>query len=107
GLACFGRDGRQASERLARRTDSQRKRRGQLRGGQLERHRRARQDAEKRHRPFEQEITAALNSPDVKKRLADQNVAAQASTPEQATELLASEIKRWGDVIVRAKVPQQ
>jgi tripartite-type tricarboxylate transporter receptor subunit TctC len=43
----------------------------------------------------------------VKKRLADQNVAAQASTPEQATELLASEIKRWGDVIVRAKVPQQ
>lgn len=53
------------------------------------------------------EITAALNSPDVKKRLAEQNVAAQASTPEQATELLASEIKRWGDVIVRAKVPQQ
>jgi len=53
------------------------------------------------------EITAALNSPDVKKRLADQNVAAQASTPEQATELLASEVKRWGDVIVRAKVPQQ
>ncbi len=53
------------------------------------------------------EITAALNSPDVKKRLADQNVAAQASTPEQASELLASEVKRWGDVIVRAKVPQQ
>jgi tripartite-type tricarboxylate transporter receptor subunit TctC len=53
------------------------------------------------------EITAALNSPDVKKRLAEQNVAAQASTPEQATELLASEVKRWGDVIVRAKVPQQ
>ncbi len=53
------------------------------------------------------EITAALHSPDVKKRLAEQNVAAQASTPEQATELLASEVKRWGDVIVRAKVPQQ
>ncbi len=53
------------------------------------------------------EITAALNSPDVKKRLSEQNVAAQASTPEQATELLASEIKRWGDVMVRAKVPQQ
>ena len=53
------------------------------------------------------EITAALNSPDVKKRLADQNVAAQASTPEQAAELLASEVKRWGEVIVRAKVPQQ
>ena len=53
------------------------------------------------------EITAALNSPDVKKRLADQNVAAQASTPEQTAELLASEVKRWGDVIVRAKVPLQ
>jgi tripartite-type tricarboxylate transporter receptor subunit TctC len=52
-------------------------------------------------------ITAALNAPDVKKSLAAQNVAAQASTPEQATELLASEIKRWGDVIVRANVPQQ
>lgn len=53
------------------------------------------------------EFTAALNSPDVKKRLADQNVAAQASTPEQTAELLASEVKRWGDVIVRAKVPLQ
>jgi tripartite-type tricarboxylate transporter receptor subunit TctC len=53
------------------------------------------------------DITAALNSHDVKKRLADQNVAAQSSTPEQAAELLASEVKRWGDVIVRAKVPQQ
>jgi tripartite-type tricarboxylate transporter receptor subunit TctC len=53
------------------------------------------------------EITAALNSPDVKKRLADQNVAAQASTPEQTAELLASEVKRWGEVIVRAKVPLQ
>ena len=53
------------------------------------------------------EITAALNSPDVKKRLGDQNVVVQASTPEQATELLASEVKRWGDVIVRVKVPLQ
>lgn len=53
------------------------------------------------------EITAALNSPDVKKRLADQNVTAQASTPEQTAELLASEVKRWGEVIVRAKVPLQ
>ena len=53
------------------------------------------------------DITAALNSPDVKKSLANQNVAAQASTPEQAAELLASEVTRWGDVIVRAKVPQQ
>jgi len=53
------------------------------------------------------DIAAALNSPDVKKRLADQNIAAQASTPEQASALLASEIKRWGKVIVQAKVPLQ
>ncbi len=53
------------------------------------------------------DIAAALNSPDVKKKLAELNVEAQASTPEQTAELLASEIKRWGDVIVRAKIPQQ
>ena len=53
------------------------------------------------------EIAAALNSPDVKKKLADLNVDAYSSTPEQASELLSSEIKRWGAVIVRAKIPQQ
>ena len=53
------------------------------------------------------EITAAVNSPDVKKKLADQNVEARASSPEQAAELLASETKRWGDVITRAKIPTQ
>ena len=53
------------------------------------------------------EIAAALNSPDVKKKLNDLNVEAYSSTPEQATELLASEIKRWGAVIVRAKIPLQ
>lgn len=53
------------------------------------------------------EITAAVNSPDVKKKLADLNVEARASSPEQAAELLASETKRWGEVIVRAKIPTQ
>ena len=53
------------------------------------------------------EIAAALNSPDVKKKLHDLNVEAYSSTPEQAAELLASEIRRWGAVIVRAKIPQQ
>ena len=53
------------------------------------------------------EIAAALNAPDVKKKLADLNVDAYSSTPEQASELLSSEIKRWGGVIVRAKIPQQ
>mgnify|MGYP000898247033 CR=1 FL=1 len=53
------------------------------------------------------EIAAALNSPDVKKKLADLNVDAYSSTPEQASELLSSEIRRWGGVMVRAKIPQQ
>ena len=53
------------------------------------------------------EITAVLNAPEVKKKLADLNVDASASTPEQAAELLGSEIRRWGGVIQRAKIPQQ
>jgi tripartite-type tricarboxylate transporter receptor subunit TctC len=53
------------------------------------------------------EIGAALNSPDVKKKLADLNVEARASSPEQAAALLASETRRWGEVISRAKIPTQ
>jgi tripartite-type tricarboxylate transporter receptor subunit TctC len=53
------------------------------------------------------DIASALNTADVKKRLRDLNVQAQSSSPEQATELLVSEIKRWGDVMVRAKISQQ
>ncbi len=53
------------------------------------------------------EITAALNAPDVKKKLADLNVDAQASSPEQTAALLASDMRRWGEVITRAKIPQQ
>ena len=52
-------------------------------------------------------IVAAVNSPDVKKKLKELNVEARSSSPEQAAELLASETKRWGDVIVRAKIPTQ
>jgi tripartite-type tricarboxylate transporter receptor subunit TctC len=53
------------------------------------------------------DIAAALNAPEVKKKLLDLNVQARASSPEQAAELLASEIKRWGEVIERAKIPKQ
>ena len=53
------------------------------------------------------EVVAALNHPDVRRRLAELNVDAQASTPDQASALLASEVKRWGEVIVRARIPQQ
>ncbi len=54
-----------------------------------------------------QEIVAALNAPDVRKKLHDLNVEAQSSTPQEASALLASEIKRWGDVIRTAKIPLQ
>lgn len=40
------------------------------------------------------DIAAALAAPDVKKKLAELNVDAQASTPQQASDLLASELKR-------------
>ena len=53
------------------------------------------------------EIAAAINSPDVRKKLADLNVEARASSPEQAAELLASETRRWGEVVTRAKIPIQ
>ncbi len=49
----------------------------------------------------------ALASPDVKKRLADLGVEAGASSPEVLGELLNAEIKRWGEVIARAKIPKQ
>ncbi|MEY3380520.1 MAG: Bug family tripartite tricarboxylate transporter substrate binding protein [Hylemonella sp.] len=53
------------------------------------------------------EVIASINSPEVKNRLAELSVEARASSPEQAHELLVSEIKRWGDVIVRANIPRQ
>ena len=53
------------------------------------------------------DIAAAVNSPDVRKKLHDLNVEAQSSSPEQAAELLAAEIRRWSEVIVRAKIPTQ
>jgi tripartite-type tricarboxylate transporter receptor subunit TctC len=53
------------------------------------------------------DIAAALNSPDVKAKLYNLNVEARASSPEQAAELLASETRRWGEVISRARIPTQ
>jgi tripartite-type tricarboxylate transporter receptor subunit TctC len=53
------------------------------------------------------EVQAALTLPDVKKRLLDLNIVAHGSTPEQLGELLTAEIRRWGEVITRAKIPQQ
>jgi tripartite-type tricarboxylate transporter receptor subunit TctC len=53
------------------------------------------------------EVQTAINSADVKKRLAELGVDARSSTPEQLATLLDAEIKRWSEVIVRAKVPRQ
>lgn len=54
-----------------------------------------------------QEAQKALNHPDVKKRLADLNVSAKHSTPEQLGRLLDSDIVRWTGVIQKAGIPQQ
>ena len=53
------------------------------------------------------EVQAALNSPDVAKRLLDLNIDATPSTPAQLADLLAAEIKRWAEVIARAKIATQ
>ena len=52
------------------------------------------------------EVQAAVNAPDVKKKLYDLNVEARSSTPEQLGNLLQSDIKRWSEVITRAGVPK-
>lgn len=53
------------------------------------------------------DIVAAIAAPDVKSKLHALNVEAQSSSPEQAASLLASETRRWGDIITRAKIPTQ
>ncbi len=53
------------------------------------------------------ELQTVLANPEVVKKLADLSLHAQSSTPEQTAELLSSEIKRWGEVIVRAKIERQ
>ena len=53
------------------------------------------------------ELQTVLAQPEVKKRLLDLSLVAQGSTPEQLGELLGFEIKRWGEVIARAKIAKQ
>ena len=55
--------------------------------------------------PLNREIKAALDSPDVKKRLFDLNIDATPSTPEQSANLLNAEIRRGSEATVRAKMP--
>ena len=53
------------------------------------------------------EIVAAVKDPEVSKKLRDMNIEPRTSTPEQTQAFLQSEIKRWGDVIVKANIPRQ
>jgi len=53
------------------------------------------------------EANKALADAGLRKQLADLNVTAAGGTPEQLRDLLASEIRRWSDVIARANVPRQ
>jgi tripartite-type tricarboxylate transporter receptor subunit TctC len=53
------------------------------------------------------EANKALAEPGLRKQLADLGVTPAGGTPEQLRDLLASEIRRWADVIARAKVPRQ
>jgi len=53
------------------------------------------------------EVQAALALPDVKKRMLDLNLVAQGSSPERLGELLAAEIRRWGEVITGARIERQ
>ena len=52
-------------------------------------------------------IATALAQPDVRRRLADLNLIAQGSTPAALQERLASDIRRWSEVIARAHIPRQ
>jgi tripartite-type tricarboxylate transporter receptor subunit TctC len=52
-------------------------------------------------------VGEALSDASLKAKLAELNVDANASTPEQLGALLAADTKRWGDVISRAKIEKQ
>jgi hypothetical protein len=52
-------------------------------------------------------VQTVLNSKDFISKLSELNVTVQGSTPEQASELLASDIKRWKSVIESSKIEKQ
>jgi tripartite-type tricarboxylate transporter receptor subunit TctC len=56
---------------------------------------------------YNREVNAALNSPDVNKKLTDLSLDVRGSTAEQMTKLLQTEIPRWAQVIEQAGIPKQ
>ena len=53
------------------------------------------------------EVVATLNDPAVRKRLEDLNLDPHPGSPEQAAALLQHDMRRWTDVIHRAKIERQ
>jgi tripartite-type tricarboxylate transporter receptor subunit TctC len=53
------------------------------------------------------EIVAAVQDPEVDKRLRELNIEPRTQTPERTAAFLQEEIRRWGEVIVRANIPRQ
>ncbi|WP_322993166.1 tripartite tricarboxylate transporter substrate binding protein [Limnohabitans sp.] len=53
------------------------------------------------------EVAKVLSEPEMVQRLAGFNVEAKTSTPAQLVQLLDNDIKRWGEVIQKAGIPQQ
>ncbi len=53
------------------------------------------------------EINASIARPEMRKRMAELAVTPTGGTPEDMTKLLASEIRRWGDVVTQAKIERQ
>lgn len=53
------------------------------------------------------EIQAGLAKPEVRAKLEELGLHPQGSTPAQAAAHLAADVKRWGDVIERAKIQKQ
>lgn len=53
------------------------------------------------------EVVAALNDPVVKKKLEDLNLDPHPGTADQAAAMLNNDIKRWSEVIARARIERQ
>lgn len=53
------------------------------------------------------EIVAALQDPEVNLRLRELGIEPRTETPERTAAFLQEEIRRWGEVIVRAGIPRQ
>jgi tripartite-type tricarboxylate transporter receptor subunit TctC len=53
------------------------------------------------------EINAAIARPEIRKRMLELAVSPTGGTPDDLAKLLASEIRRWGDVVTQAKIERQ